>query len=99
MGSCEQGYTLSNGQCTASDAFTDDDDDAKDDMTPNDEQYLWIGIGIGFGVCLVIMESRDLHDDGVKLTDDQQLDAVETTTIELNESLNLNETQPMDVTP
>merc|ERR1711879_932004 len=119
--SCEQGYTLSNGQCTASGAFTDDDDDAKDDTTPNDEQYLWMGIGIGFGVCLVIMlcmlmvivlwrmksrnkgvvtmESRDLHDDGIKLTDDQQLDAVGTTTIELNESLNLNETQPMEVTP
>merc|ERR1719295_2117698 len=38
--SCEPGYTLSNGQCTASDAFTEDDDgdDAKDDMTPNDDQ-------------------------------------------------------------
>jgi hypothetical protein len=36
--------------------------------------------------------------DSVKLTDDQQLDTVGNTTIELNESIDLNATIPMEHT-
>merc|ERR1719166_604560 len=124
---CESGYTLSDGQCQASGAFNlvvDGSEDTLHDESPTEGEYLWIGIGIGFAVCLVIImlivfwrrykkenskvmmtvndDNRDIDDenDGIKLTDDHQLDTVPDTmtTIKLNESLNLNETQPMDVT-
>ena len=74
---------------------------------------LWMGIGIGFvifsvmAVCVgvtVFLWKRNKavvivsdHEDDIQLTEDQQLENVDNTTIELNESVDLHETKPMEM--
>jgi len=109
--SCLSGWTLSGGECHQNGAFTNDDagGDAEDGVTGD----FWIGMSVGFVfcaamvICLGMMAflwrrnkavvSVDDHDDGIKLTDDQQLHDVSNTTIQLNESLDLQETKPMEM--
>lgn len=102
--SCLSGWTLSGGECQRNGAFTDGSDGAEDGVSSD----FWMGIGVGFVFCAAIMicvgilaflwrnnkavVSVDDHDDDIKLTDDQQLQDVNNTTIQLNESVNLHET-------
>jgi len=109
--SCLPGYTLSGGECHANGAFTNDEINEDDQSGITGE--FWMGIGIGFlffaamSICvgmMVFLWRRnkavvivDDHNDAVKLTDDQQLETVENTTIELNESMDLHETKPIEM--
>merc|ERR1719474_1158222 len=109
--SCLPGWTLSGGACEQSDAFTQDEEDQNDNGISDD---FWMGTGVGFVFCSVVVVCVGLmafwwrstkaivsvghgdHDD-LKLTDDQQLKVVDTTTIQLNESVDVYETKPIEM--
>jgi len=110
--SCLSGYTLSGGECHKNSAFTADevvDDDDSDFWTGTGIGFAFCAVMVlcvGMMVfwwrnwnenkAVVTMDAVGDHDD-IKLTDAQQLEVVDTTKIELNESVDLHETKPMDI--
>merc|ERR1719295_937671 len=111
---CLSGYTLSGGECHANGAFTNDEEKLNEETGVSDD--FWMGIGIGFvifsvmAICagmMVFLWKRNKavvivpdHEDGIQLTEDQQLEAVDNTRIELNksnESVIIHETKPMEM--
>ena len=102
--SCVSGYTLSDGQCYASDAFTADEQ-IEDEENEN-AYHFWLGVFVGsvmsatlMGcVLLVVFVLRRKSKakvaaggDDIKLREDQQLQTVGNTMIELRESFEVNE--------
>lgn len=101
---------MSNGQCVASGAFTEDGMSTNESDTSD---HFWLGSAVGFTACAILgillitvvsiwrrkRKSIGVVDsDGIKLKDDQQLNKVGNTMIELRESFEVAETKPVTST-
>jgi len=81
--SCKSGYTLSNGECSPSGAFTDDDGQ-REDGEGGIIGDMWMGIGIGFvffaamTVCMGMMVFLWRRKKAVVIVDDRE-DSIELT--------------------